>query len=149
MAVSVKFSLSVVSDSLRPHGLQHARLSCPSPNSQSLHKLMSIQSVMPSNPLILCHPFLLPSVFSSIRIFSSESVLHIKWPKYWSFSFSISPSNEYSGMISFRIDCLISLLSKALKSLLQHNLKGLILWRQPSLWSNSHIHTRLMEKPQL
>ena len=74
-------------------------------NSRSLLKLMSIESVMPSNHLILCHPFPLPpSIFPSIRVFSSESVLHIKWPKYWSFSFSISPSNEYSGYISFRID---------------------------------------------
>ena len=73
-------------------------------NSQSLLKLMSIQSVMPSNHLILCHPLLLPSVFLSIRVFSNESALLIRWPKYWSFSFSISPSNEYSGLISFRID---------------------------------------------
>ena len=74
-------------------------------NSQSLLKLMSIQSVIPANHLILCHPLLLlPSIFPSIRVFSSESVLHIKWPKYWSFSFSISTSNEYSGLISFRID---------------------------------------------
>ena len=73
-------------------------------NYQSLLKLMSIESVMPSNHLILCRPlFLLPSIFSSIRVFSNESVLHIRWPKYWSFSFSISPSNEYSGLISFRI----------------------------------------------
>ena len=76
-------------------------------NSQSLLKLMSIESVMPSNHLILCPPLLLlPSVFPNIRIFSSESVLHIRWPKYWSFSFSISPSNEYSGLISFRMDWL-------------------------------------------
>ena len=74
-------------------------------NSRSLLRLMSIESVMPSNPLILCHPLLLlPSVFPSIRVFSSESALCIRWPKYWSFSFSISPSNEYSGLISFRID---------------------------------------------
>ena len=74
-------------------------------NSQSLLKLMSIESVMPSNHLILCYPLLLlPSVFPSIRVFSNESVLCIRWPKYWSFSFSISPSNEYSGLISFRID---------------------------------------------
>ena len=73
--------------------------------SQSLLKLMSIESVMPSNHLILCRPFLLlPSVFPSIRVFSNESVLHIRWPEYWSFSFSISPSNEYSGLISFRTD---------------------------------------------
>ena len=74
-------------------------------NSQSLLRLMSTESVMPSNHLILCHPLLLlPSVFPSIRVFSSESVLQIRWPKYWSFSFSISPSNEYSGLVSFRID---------------------------------------------
>ena len=76
-------------------------------NSQSLLKLMFIELVMPSNYLILCHPLLLlPSIFSSIRVFSNESVLHIRWPNYWSFSFSISPSNEYSGMISFRLDWL-------------------------------------------
>ena len=84
---------------LRPHGLQHARLPCPSPTPrlyQSLPKLMSIESVMPQNHLVFCHPLLLlPSVFPSIKAFSSESVLHIKWPKFWSFSFSISPSNEY------------------------------------------------------
>ena len=75
------------------------------PNSQSLLKLMSIESVMPSNHLILCHPLpLLPSIFPSIRVFSNESVLCIRWPKYWSFSFSISPSNEYSGLISFGMD---------------------------------------------
>ena len=75
-------------------------------NSESLLKLMSIESVMPSNHLIICHPLLRPSIFSSIRVFSNESVLHIRWPKYWNFSFSISPSNEYSGLISFRMDWL-------------------------------------------
>ena len=76
-------------------------------NSRNLLKLMSIESVMPSNHLILCHPLLLsPSIFPSIRVFSNESALHIRWPKYWSFSFSISPSNEYSGLISFRMDWL-------------------------------------------
>ena len=75
-------------------------------NSQSLLKLISIESVMPSNHLIFCCPLLLPSIFPSIRVFSSESVLHIRWPKYWSFSCSISPSNEYSGLISFRMDWL-------------------------------------------
>ena len=84
-------------------------------NSRSLFKLMSIESVMPSNHLILCHPLLLlPSVFPSIRVFSNESVLHIKWPKYWSFSFNISPSNEYPGLISFRWTGWISLQSKRL-----------------------------------
>ena len=76
-------------------------------NSQSLTKLMSIESVMPSNHLILCHPLLLPpSIFPNIRVFSKESALHIRWPKYWSFSFNISPSNEHSGLISFRMDWL-------------------------------------------
>ena len=91
-------------------------------NSRSLLKLMSIQLIMPSNLLILCRPLLLlPSIFPSIRVFSNESVLCIRWPKYWSFSFSTSPSNEYSGLISFRIDWL-DLLSiyRTLKSLLQH-----------------------------
>ena len=102
---SVQFSHSVVSDSLQPHGLQHAYLSIT--NSQSLHKLMSIELVMSSNHLILCRPLLLPpSIFPSIRVFSSESVLCIRWPKYWSFSFSLSPPNEYSGLISFRMDWL-------------------------------------------
>ena len=91
--------------------------------SQSLLKLMSIESVMPSNHLILCHPLLLPpSAFTRIRVFSNEPVLHIRWPKYWSFSFSISPSNEYSGLISFRMDWLALLVvQKTLKSLLQHH----------------------------
>ena len=91
--------------------------------SQSLLKLMSIESVMPSNHLILCHPLLLPpSIFPSIRVLSNESVLRIRWPKYWSFSFSISPSNEYSGLISFRIDWLDLLaVQGTLKNLLQHH----------------------------
>ena len=95
--------------------------------SQSLLKLMSIGSVMSSNHRILCHPlFLLPSIFPSIRVFSNELSLHIKWPKYWSFSFSISPSNKYSGLISFRIDwCDLLAIQETLKSLLQnHNLKA-------------------------
>ena len=92
-------------------------------SSQSSIRLMSIESVMPSNHLILCRPLLLPpSVFPSIRVFSNESVLQIKWPKYWSFSFSISPSNEYSGLISFRMDWLDLLaVQGTLKSLLQHH----------------------------
>ena len=93
-------------------GARQASLSIT--NSQSLLKLMSIKSVTPSKHLILCHPLLLPSIFPSIRVFSNESVLHIRWPKYWSFSFSLSPSNEYSGLISFRMDWLISLQSKGL-----------------------------------
>ena len=92
-------------------------------NSRSPTKLTSIESVMSSNHLILCHPLLLlPSIFPSIRVFSSKPVLHIKWPKYWSFSFSISPSNEYSGLISFRMDWLHPLsVQGTLKSLLQHH----------------------------
>ena len=92
-------------------------------NSQSPPKLMSIESVMPSNHLILCRPFLLlPSIFPSIRVFSSESTLHIRWPKYWSFSFNISPSNEHPGLISFRMNWLDLLaLQGTLKSLLQHH----------------------------
>ena len=98
-------------------------------NSQKL--LMAIELVMPSNHLILCHPLLLPpSIFPNIRVFSNESVLHIKWPKYWSFSFSISPSNEYSGLISFRMDWLdLLVVQGTLKSLLQHHSsKASILW---------------------
>ena len=92
-------------------------------NSHSLLKLMSIESMMPSNHLILCHPLLLPpSIFPSIRIFSRESALHIRWPKYWSFSLSISPSNEHSGLISIRMDWLDLLaVQETLKSLLQHH----------------------------
>ena len=100
-------------------------------NSQSLLKLMSIEWVMPFNRLILCRPLLLlPPIFSSIRVFSSESVLHIRWPKYWSFSFSISPSDEYSGLISCRIDWLDLLaVQGTLKSLLQHHSsKASLLW---------------------
>ena len=105
-------------------------------NSWSLLKLMSIESVMPSNHLILCHPLLLlPSVFPSIRVFSNESVLHIRWPKYWSFSLSISPSNEYSGLISFRMDGLDPPCSpRTLKNLLQcHSSKGSVLQRSAFL----------------
>ena len=187
-----------MSDSLQPHGLQHARLPCPSlspgicstacllcifwwnvneqrvngpivvvhslsrirlfvtpwtaahkasqctTNPRSLLKLMSIRSAMLSNHLILSCPLLLPpSIFPSIRVFSNESVLRIRWPKYW--SFSISPSNEYSGLISFKID-LISLQSKGLKSLLQHHsLKASILPCSAFFMANSHIHVWLLE----
>ena len=127
LGFSVQFSHSVVSNSLRPHGLQHARpLSIT--NARSLLILMSIESVMPSNHLIFCRPLLLaPSIFPSIRVFSSESALRIRWLKYW--SFSISPSNEYSGLISLRMDWLDLLaVQETLKSLLQnHNSKASIL----------------------
>ena len=119
-----------MSDSSWPHRLQHARPPCPSP-TPSLLKLMSIESVMPSNHLILSCPLLfLPSIFPSIRVFSNESVLHIRWPKYWSFSFNISPSNEHPGLISFRMDWLDLLaVQGTLKSLLQyHSSKASILW---------------------
>ena len=128
--VSVQFSHSVMSDSaiLWTAALQ-ASLSIT--NSQSLLKLMSIESVILSNHLILYRPLLLlPSIFPNIRVFSSESVLHIRWPKYWSFSFNISPSNEHSGLISFRMDWLDQLaVQGTLKSLLQHHSsKASILW---------------------
>ena len=111
--------------------------------SWSLLKLMSIESMMPSNHFILCCPLLLSSVFLKIRVFFSESVLRIRWPKYWCFSFCISRSDEYSGLISFRIDW-FDLLSVqgCLKSLLQHHsLKASIFWCSVFLWYNSHIHT--------
>ena len=118
-----------MSNSLQPHEPQHARpLSIT--NSRSLPKLMSIESVMPSNHLILCCPLLpRPSVFPSIRVFSNESALHIRWPKYWSLNFNISPSNEHSRLISFRMDWLDLLaVQQTLKSLLQqHSSKTSIL----------------------
>ena len=113
-------------------------------NSWSLFKLMSIRSVMPSNHLILCHPLLLlPSIFPSIRVFSNESVLRIRSLEYWSFSFRISPSNEYSGLISLRIDWLDLLaVQGTLKSLLQHHSsKTSVLWCSTFSRCNSHIHT--------
>ena len=119
-----------MSESLQPHGLQHgASLSIT--NSQSLLKLMLIELVMTSNHLILCHPLLLlPLIVPSIRVFSNESVLHIRWPKHWSFSFNINPSNEHSGLISLRrhwFDLLA--VQGTLKSLLQHHSsKPSILW---------------------
>ena len=125
LSVQYQFSHSVMSNSWQPHGMQHARLPCLSPTPglgelNSLLKLMSIDLVMPSNHLILCRPILfLPSIFPSIRVFFNESVLHIRWPKYW--RFSISPSNEYSGLTSFRMDWLDLLaVQGTLKSLLQY-----------------------------
>ena len=128
-ACSLQFSCSVLSNSATPWtAARQASLSIT--NSQSLLKLMFIESVMPSNHLILCRPLLLsPPIFPSIRVFSNESVLHIRWAKYWSFSFNISPSNEYSGLISFRIDWFDLAVQGTLKSLLQHHSsKASILW---------------------
>ena len=119
-------------------------------NSQTLLRLMSIESVMPSNNLILCHPLLLlPSIFPSIRVFSNESALHIRWPKYWSLSFSISPSDEYSGLISFTMDWLDLLaVQGTLKSLLKHHRsKASILWHSAFFMVQLSHSYRLLEKP--
>ena len=138
-----------MSDPLWPHGLQHTRLPCI---SQSLPKFMSIESIMSSSHLILCHPLLLlPSIFPSIRVFFNELALHIRWSKYWSFSFSINTSNEYSELIFGGFDWMIFSLSKGLLKVFS----GTTIWKhqffsaQPFLWSNSHIHTWLLEKPVL
>ena len=130
MFSSVQFSHSVVSNSATPW-IAACQASLSIMNSWSLLKLMSIKLVMPPNHLVLCHPLLLlPSIFPSITIFANESVLRIRWPKYWSFSFSISPSNENSGLISFRMNWLDLLaVQGTLKSLLQHHSsKVSILW---------------------
>ena len=127
-----------MSDFLRPHEPQRARPPCPSPIPR-IYPNTSTKSVMPSNHLILCcRLFLLPSIFANIRVFSNESALRIRWPKYWSFSFNISPSSEQPGLISFRMDWLdLRAVQGTLKSLLQHHSsKASILQR-----SNSHIHT--------
>ena len=143
----VQFSHSAVSDSLRPHESQHARPPCP---SRSSLRLTSIESVMPSSHLILCSPLLLlPPIPPSIRVFSNESTLHMRWPKYWSFSFSIFPSKEIPGLISFRMDWLdLFAVQGTLKSLLQHHSsKASILQCSAFFKSNSHIHTQPLEKP--
>jgi len=126
---------SVMSDSMWPHGLQHTRPPCPSPTPR-VYSNSSIESLMPYSHLILCRPLLLlPSIFPSIRVFSNESVLCIRWAKYRSFSFSISPSNEYSGLIFFRMDWFDLLaVQGTLKSLLQHHSsKALSLWHSAFL----------------
>ena len=118
----VQFSRSVVSQFFATPWTAARQASLSITNSWSLLKLMSIESVVPSNHLILCHPLLLPSVFPSIRVFCNESVLCIRWPEYWSFNFSISPSNEHPGLISFRMDWLVLLAVRGtFKSLLQHH----------------------------
>ena len=137
---SFQLSCSVVSNSFATPRTAAQQASLSITNYQSLLKLMSVKSVISSNHLILCPPLLLlPLIFRRIRVFSSESVLHIRWPKYWSFSFSISPPNEYSGLISFRIDWFdLLVVQRTLKSILQyHNLKASILQHSAFLWSNS------------
>ena len=141
--LSVQFNCSVMSNSAAPWTTEHQAF--PSiTNSQSLLKLTSVESVMPSNLLILCHPLLLPpSIFPSIKVFSNESVLRIRWPKYWSFNFSISASSEYSGLISFRIDWFDLLAVQGTQesspniTVRKHQFFRI----QLSLWPNSHIHT--------
>ena len=138
---SVQFSCSVMSASLLPPWTAACQASLSITNSQSLLKLMSIELVMPSNHFILCHPLLLPLlIFPSIRVFSNKSVLHIRGPNYWSFSFSLSHSSEYSGLISFRVDWLYLLAVQGiLKSLLQHHSsKASVLWCSAFFVSNSH-----------
>ena len=147
---SVQFTHSVMSNTLRLHGLQHARLPCSSPTARACSNSMSIELVMPPSHLILCHPLLLPlSIFPIIRVFSNQSVLCIRWPKYWSFSFNINSFNEYSGLISFRIDCRISLKSEGLSRVFSNTTvqKHQFFSAQLSLWPNSHICTWLLEKP--
>ena len=118
---SVQLSRLVMSNSLQLHGLQHTRPPCPSPTPRIYSNSCPLSH--PSNHLILCRPLLLPSsIFPSIRVFSNESFLHIRWPNYWSFSFNISPSNEHAGLISFRMDWLDLLaVQGTLKCLLQHH----------------------------
>ena len=139
----VQFSRSVMFDSLQCHGLQHARPPYPSPTPEVYSKLMSIESVMPSNHLILCYPLLLqPSIFPSIRVFSNESALHIRWPKDWSFSFNISPSMNTEDC-SLGWNGWISLQSKGFSRVFSNTTvqKHKFFSTQLSLWSNSHIHT--------
>ena len=143
--LSVQFSRSVMSDSLQPHEPQHTRPPCPSP-TPGVHPnpCPLSQLVMPSNHLILCHPLLLlPSIFPSIRVFSNESALRIRRPKYWSFSFNISPSNEQPGLISFSMDWLDLLAVQGLSRVFSNTTvqKHPFFSTQLSSQSNSHIHT--------
>ena len=141
--LSICFSHSVVSSTLRPHGLQNTRPPCPSPTPSVHSRLTSIESVIPSSHLILCRPLLLlPPIPPSIRVFSNESTLRMRWPKYWSFSCSISPSKEIPGLISFRMDWL-DLQSKGLSRVFSNTTvqKHQFFGAQLSSQSNSHIHT--------
>ena len=140
MLSSLQFQLSIMSNSAIPW-IAACQPSLSITSSQSLLKLMCIESVMLSNHLILCCPLLLPtSIFPSTRVFSSESALHIRWPKYWSSRFNISPSYEYSGLISFRMDCLDLLAVQGTLSLFQHQSSKASILQCSALWSNSHIH---------
>ena len=146
---SAQFSCSVVSNSLQLHRLKCARVSYPSPTPGAFSN-SGPSNRWPPNHLILCCPlFLQPSIFPSIMVFPSESVLPIRWPEYWSFSFRISSSNEYSGLISFSIDWFSSLQSKGLLRVFSNTTiqKHQFFGTQLSLWSNSHIYTWLLEKP--
>ena len=137
MSVFRSYCCSVVSNSLQPHELHHTSLPRPSLSPRVYSNSVSIDWVMLSNHLILCRPLLLlPSIFPSIRVFSNESALCIRWPKYLSFSFSIRPSSEYSGLISFKIDWFDLLAVQGTLKNRKHQFFG----TQPSLWSNSHIH---------
>ena len=145
---SVQFSCSVLSDS-ETQWITACQATLSITNSQSLPKHMSIKSVIPSSHLTLCHTLLLlPPIPPSIRVFNNESTLHMRWPKYWSFSLSISPSNEHPGLISFRMDWLDLLaVQGTLKSLLQHHSsKASILWHS-AFFTVHHIHTWPLEKP--
>ena len=143
------FSCSFVSNSLLPHGLQHARLPCPAPSPRACSNSCPLNQWCCQTISSSCHPLLLlPSIFPSIRVFSNKLALHIRWPKYWSFSFSISPSKEYSGLISFRIDWFELLaLQGTLKGLLQyHSSKPSVLWHSAFFAVQLYIHTWLLEK---
>ena len=142
------FSCWVMSDSLWPRGLQRTRLLCP-PLSPGLFKLRSTDSVMTSNHLILCHLLLLPSIFLWITVFPSELVLLPRWPGYWILSFSITPSNEYSGLISLGWTGFISLQSEGLSRVFSSTTvrKYQFFSAQSSLWSNSYICMWLLKKP--
>ena len=143
-----QFSRSVMSDSLQPHEPQHTRLPCPSPTPRihPNHVHWVSDAIYPSYSLSTPSPAL---NLSQHQVFSNESALRIRWPKYWSFSFRISPSNEYSGMISFRVDWLDLLaVQGTLQSLLEHQIqKHQFFSTHVALWSNCHIHTWLLEKP--
>ena len=142
---SVQFSRSVVSDSLWPHEPQHTRPPCPSPTPGVYPNPCPLSWWCHLTISFCCPLLLLPSIFPNIRVFSNESVLRIRWPKYWSFRFSISPSNEHPGLISFRVDWLDLLaVQGTLKSLLQHHQ---FFCAQLSSQSNSNIHTWPLEKP--